>query len=103
MSEPYDVDDRADRLELISRLAEHAGVKAAHREIVELKREYEAALGKTLMTGPRDTPLVSQREIDYQRGFYRGLLWGYTVLLKNAGPQLEKLLKKELDERGDAE
>ena len=98
---------RADRLELIARLEGNAAVKAAREEIVALKREYEANLGKTLMTGPRTAPPVDQREIDYQRGFYRGLLWGYTVFLKNAGPTLDRLLSKELaapdaeDESGD--
>lgn len=91
--------DRADRLELIARLKAHAGAIAAVEEIIELKKEYEAALGRTLMTGTRTAPPVEQREIDYQRGFYRGLLWGYTTLLENAGPKLNKLLEKELKER----
>lgn len=95
--------ERADRLELISRLNSNAAVQAAYEEILELKREYEANLGHTLMSGPRTAPPVDQREIDYQRGFYRGLLWGYTVFLKNAGPKLDKLLEKEMSERSDSE
>lgn len=90
---------RADRLEQISRLKDNAATKAAMAEIVELKREYEANLGSTLMTGTRTAPPVNQREIDYQRGFYRGLLWGYTTFLHNAGPRLDKLLEKEMAER----
>ena len=58
-----------------------------------MKREYQAELGRRLMSG---APL-NQREIDYQRGYFRGLLGAYAVLPKNAGPGLEKLLAKELD------
>lgn len=98
MSELYDVEDRADRLELMKTLSGLPAAKAAHREIVELKREYEANLGKTLMQSGNTQPF-SQREIDYQRGYWRGMLWAYTVLLANAGPKLDKLLEKELAER----
>ena len=94
---------RADRLELISRLESNAAVRAAREEIYELKRAYEANLGRSLMTGPRTAAPVDQREIDYQRGFYRGLIWGYTTFLTNAGPKLEKLLVKELAQRQAAE
>jgi hypothetical protein len=87
---------QADRLELISRLKGNVAVKAAHEEIVALKREYESNLGHTLMTGTRLAPPVDQREIDYQRGFYRGLLWAYTIFLDNAGPKLDRLLDKEM-------
>lgn len=90
---------RADRLELISKLAGIAAVDAALEEIREMKRTYEANLGRALLTGTRTSPPVNQREIDYQRGFYRGLLWGYAVLPKNAGPQLERLLEKEFGEK----
>lgn len=97
---------RADRLELIARLKGNAAVTAAREEIVAMKREYETNLGHTLMTGTRLAPPVNQREIDYQRGFYRGLLWGYSIFLDNAGPKLDKLLEKEMavraaDEEGD--
>lgn len=91
---------REDRLELISRLQGNAAVEAARQEIIAMKREYEANLGRFLM-GPDGT--VSQREIDYKRGYWRGMLWAFTVLPKNAGPQLNKLLEKELAERGDSE
>lgn len=97
---------RADRLELITRLKGNAAAVAAREEIVALKREYEANLGHTLMAGTRLAPPVNQREIDYQRGFYRGLLWGYSIFLDNAGPKLDKLLAQEMaarvaDEEGD--
>ena len=102
MSELYDAEDRLDRLELIKTLHGNPAAKAAHREVVEQKREYEANLGRTLMT-PGNTQAFSQREVDYQRGFWRGMLWAYTVFLANAGPQLNRLLEKELAERGDSE
>lgn len=96
MSDVYDVEDRADRLELIHRLGGTPAIRAAHREVVEQKREYEAELGRTLMNAI--TP-VNQREVDYKRGFWRGMLFAYTLFLQNSGPQLQKLLAKELEER----
>lgn len=96
MSELYDIEDRADRLDLITRLGNSPQAKAAHREVVEQKREYEANLGHTLMSV--DAP-VNQREIDYKRGFWRGMLFAYTLFLQNSGPQLAKLLEKELEGR----
>ena len=98
MSDLFDFEDRADRLELMKTLAGLPAAKAAHREIVELKREYEANLGRTLMQAGNTAPF-NQREIDYQRGYWRGMLWAFTVLLANAGPKLQKLLEKELAER----
>lgn len=95
MSELFDVEDRADRLELMQTLAGLPATKAAHREIVEMKREYEKNLGRTLM----ETGVVDQREIDFKRGYWRGMLWGYTVLLANAGPKLQKLLEEELEQK----
>jgi hypothetical protein len=92
--------DRADRLELITRLQGHAGTEAALAEIKQLRIEYEANLGRTLTR--TDAP-VDQREIDYKRGFFRGMAFAYAVLPRNAGPQLERLLQKELAERSDTE
>lgn len=88
--------DRADRLELIARLQGHAGIAAALEEVRELKREYEKNLGRTMLAS---TTPVDQREIDRKQGFFRGMSWALAVLPRNAGPQLEKLLEKELEER----
>lgn len=96
MSEVYDVEDRADRLDLLTRLAGTPATKAAHREIVEQKREYERNLGHSLMSVDA---LVNQREIDFKRGFWRGMLFAYTLFLQNTGPQLQRLLEKELEGR----
>lgn len=91
--------DREDRLELISRLEGHAAVAAAIEEIAYLRERYEKNLGRTLIESSQE---VSQREIDYKRGYFRGMLWAYTALIRTAGPELERLLVKELEE-GDAE
>lgn len=90
---------RADRLEQISRLKGNAAIAAARAEVKEMKKQYQANLGRTLMTGTRTAPPVNQREIDYQRGFYRGLLWAFSVFIDNAGPTLDKLLDAEMAER----
>lgn len=87
-------EDRLERLELIARLKDTAYAKAAHEEIKQLRREYEANLGRSLMAS---TELVPQREIDYKRGFYRGMLWAFTVFLSDAAPKLDKL-ERELSE-----
>ena len=80
--------ERLDDLELIAELKGSPQAQAAFREILRLRREYEANLGRHLMktSGP-----VSQSEIDFKRGFYEGLLWGYTAFLENAAPKLDKL------------
>lgn len=80
--------DRLERLELIARLKDTAYAKAAREEIKQLRREYEANLGRSLMMSVDSVP---QREIDYKRGFYRGMLWAFTALLDGAAPKLDKL------------
>ena len=90
--------DRADRLELIARLGvdRDYALRAALEEVVHMKREYEKNLGRTMLAS---TNPIDQREIDRKQGFFRGLAFAYAVLPKNAGPQLERLLVKELEER----
>lgn len=80
--------ERADRLEQLARLKSSAYASAALEEIKILRRQYEANLGRSLMKtrGP-----VPQEEIDFKRGFYEGLLWGWTTFIENAEPKLAKL------------
>lgn len=88
--------DRSERLELLTAHKNHALVRAAREEIAHLRLEYEQNLGSHLMASTEE---VSQREIDFKRGYFRGMLWGYTALLETAGPRLQKLLERELNER----
>ena len=77
-----------DRLELLVQLKDGPHAKAAVAEITQLRREYEANLGRFLMksTGP-----VSQEEIERKRGFYEGMLWAWTAFISDAAPKLDKL------------
>lgn len=87
---------RADRLETLARLHDTGVQRDAIEEITQLTREYEANLGRTLIKTGQP---VDQREIDYKRGYFRGMLFAWSTLLKNAGPKLDKLLEQELKER----
>lgn len=77
---------------MISRLKNTAAASAAVEEIKQLRREYEANFGKHLMKAPAGTTLP-QSDLDWKRGFYEGLLWGWTTFLENSGPRLARLEK----------
>jgi hypothetical protein len=82
--------ERAEDLELIAQLKGTAYAEAAKREIIRLRREYEANFARGLLKRPAGEP-IPQSEIDFKRGFYHGLLWGYEVFLESAKPKLDKL------------
>jgi hypothetical protein len=82
--------EREEDLELIAGVKGTAPAAAAHREIVRLRREYEANLGQALMQALAGKPFP-QSELDFKRGFYHGLLWGWTTFLENAAPKLARL------------
>ena len=93
--------DRADRLELITRLKGNAAVAAAVEEIAEQRKAYYTNLGRTLLASNEP---ANQREIDFKRGVWMGAMWAYTGLLTKAESGLEREIDKALKakEEGDA-
>lgn len=60
-----------DNLKLFDGLREHAGWRRLYERVNEERQTFMASLAKRLMRGE----IVSQREIDYTRGFHEGAAW----------------------------
>jgi hypothetical protein len=88
--------DRADRLELITRLEGHAGTAAAVEEIKAQRELYEKNLGRELVRGSGP---IKQSEIDFKRGFWYGALWAHTAFIRKADTDLEAEVTRAIEQR----
>src|SRR5574341_1362785 len=78
----------------LAKLTEHPAWLTLRREFEARRQTYLQRLAREMVVGGIDAEPLSQRELDYQRGFFRG---AQAVLdtPDNVIAQLEKALRKE--------
>lgn len=83
-----------DRARELSKLQEHPSWPILKTELERVRDLYVGRLARTFATGGISALPLNQREIDYQRGFFRGAKW----ILDNPD-MAESTLMKALERR----
>lgn len=92
---PEPTESEIELLEALHTIANHPKFELAKTAILELREAYfkNLAQGLALQAGP-----VDQREIDYKRGFWKGVLWALNGLPRTRARDFEKFLEAALKE-----
>lgn len=62
-----------DKAQALGKLDTNEGWILLKSEWAKQKQDYEQSLSRRLLSGGKDAEPVNQRDIDYQRGYWRGV------------------------------
>lgn len=62
-----------DRAQALGKLEGNEGWELLRKELEERREAFEHTLGRRLLVGGLEADPVNQRQIDYQRGYWRGV------------------------------
>lgn len=69
------VQEIAERAQALGELKKHPSWRVLRDVFDKRRHQYFESLARQLMRGSIDAPVVPQRELDYQRGFWAGAKW----------------------------